>query len=248
MAGTPKKTPAKSPMKAKSPSPKSAKKSAVKSPKSAKKSPVKTPKKTPAKTPVKSPKVQKAIEKDVEKKARKVKKVKDENAPKRAQSAYFLWLNANRADIIKQYGLDATKVAEIAKKAGEVWKTMSEEQKKPYDAMAAKDKARYEKEKEGYVPDPAVAVSKGKKTKTKDPDAPKKATTGYFCFLNSNRAKILKDFSLEGKKASEVAAKAGELWGRLSEAEKKPYMDEAAKDKVRYDNELAAYNQKLAAA
>ena len=44
--------------------------------------------------------------------------------PKRAMSAYFLWMNANRENIKKDHpGLSVT---EFGKKAGEIWKEMSD--------------------------------------------------------------------------------------------------------------------------
>ena len=44
--------------------------------------------------------------------------------PKRAMSAYFLWMNASRETIKKDHpGLSVT---EFGKKAGEIWKEMSD--------------------------------------------------------------------------------------------------------------------------
>ena len=66
----------------------------------------------------------------------KVKKTKDPNAPKRAPSAYLMWLNENRQSIIDEHfdeelkGRD--KVAKVGKKAGEIWKAMSDDDKSDY--------------------------------------------------------------------------------------------------------------------
>ena len=59
-----------------------------------------------------------------EKRVRKVKKTKLAGQPKRGQSSYFLWMNANRDDIKKEnpeFG-----IGDIAKKAGELWKALSD--------------------------------------------------------------------------------------------------------------------------
>ena len=48
---------------------------------------------------------------------------KDPNAPKRPQSAYFLWLNANRA-LIKEEN-PGISITEISKKAGKMWGEMT---------------------------------------------------------------------------------------------------------------------------
>ena len=55
-------------------------------------------------------------------KRKKKKKAKDKNAPKRAMSAYFLWLNANR-NALKEKNPGAS-ITELSKKAGEEWKNL----------------------------------------------------------------------------------------------------------------------------
>lgn len=39
---------------------------------------------------------------------------------------------------------------DVGKKLGEMWKSLTADDKIPYDKLATKDKARYEKEKEAY--------------------------------------------------------------------------------------------------
>ena len=55
------------------------------------------------------------------------KKGKDPNAPKRPMSAYMLWLNANREKIKSDH--PGISITDLSKKAGELWKAMSEEKK-----------------------------------------------------------------------------------------------------------------------
>uniref|UniRef100_A0A7S3UK64 HMG box domain-containing protein n=1 Tax=Oxyrrhis marina TaxID=2969 RepID=A0A7S3UK64_OXYMA len=52
-------------------------------------------------------------------------------APKRAQSAYFLWMNENRAKIQKDLG--TTSIGDVGKEAGKRWGTMSAAEKKPFE-------------------------------------------------------------------------------------------------------------------
>merc|ERR1712013_286883 len=71
---------------------------------------------------------------------------------------------------------------------------------------------------------------KEKKTKTKkDATAkgPKKPQSAYFLYLASVRADIKTEFGIS--KASDVAREGGKKWKALGEAEKKPFVDEAAK-------------------
>ncbi|CEF65660.1 FACT complex subunit SSRP1 [Strongyloides ratti] len=82
-----------------------------------------------------------AIKKTIEK-----KKKKDPNAPKKALSAYFLWLNDNR-NTIKKPGMG---VADVAKAAGLIWRGMEAEDKAKWEKKAEDDKRRYASELEIY--------------------------------------------------------------------------------------------------
>uniref|UniRef100_A0A0K0EEI9 HMG box domain-containing protein n=1 Tax=Strongyloides stercoralis TaxID=6248 RepID=A0A0K0EEI9_STRER len=76
----------------------------------------------------------------------KKKKKKDPNAPKKALSAYFLWLSDNRSTI-KKPGMG---VADVAKAAGSIWRGMSPEDKAEWEKKAEDDKRRYASELENY--------------------------------------------------------------------------------------------------
>lgn len=64
-------------------------------------------------------------EKSKQKDEKPTKRKKDPNAPKRAQSAYFMFLGEKRPEISK----DHKGVAEVAKKAAELWKNLNAEEK-----------------------------------------------------------------------------------------------------------------------
>jgi len=86
------------------------------------------------------------------------------NKPKRSTSAYFYYLAHCREQANKQ-GRSISKIAEFTKECSAKWREMVGPQKKPFEEMAAKDKARYERE---------MAAYKGKKT---DPNKPKRPMT-----------------------------------------------------------------------
>ena len=74
---------------------------------------------------------------------RRKKRTKDPDAPKRPLSAFFWFCNDERPKV-KATMSDAT-VGDIAKELGRRWNECTEDQKAKYEALAAKDKARYEK-------------------------------------------------------------------------------------------------------
>lgn len=58
---------------------------------------------------------------------KKKRSKKDPNAPKKPLSAYMAWLQENREAIKRKY--PGSSVAEVAKRAGEMWKTITAEEK-----------------------------------------------------------------------------------------------------------------------
>jgi len=78
----------------------------------------------------------------------KKKREKDPNAPKRALSAFFWFCNDERPRV--KVTMPDSSVGEIAKELGRRWNDCTEDQKSKFEALAAKDKARYEKENNVY--------------------------------------------------------------------------------------------------
>lgn len=161
---------------------------------------------------------------------------KDPNKPKRGLSAFMFFSTSRRPQLKKQNPNLA--FGAVAKKIGEEWAKMSSSAKAKYEAMSTKDKARYKKEMETYVPAPASSKKK-KKRKKKDPDAPKRPKSSYMCFATIRRPELVKahpnwDFGKYGKVI-------GEEWRGMSASKKAKYEDAAAKDKKRYAKEMKAY-------
>jgi len=77
---------------------------------------------------------------------------------------------------------------------GEMWRQLSDEDRQPYEDMAANDKMRASAAMEEYVknkPEGAVESKKSKKSKVvKDPNAPKKPVSNYIQFRLDNFARI----------------------------------------------------------
>ncbi|XGW15985.1 hypothetical protein V3C99_001443 [Haemonchus contortus] len=115
-------------------------------------------------------------EKSGEGKKKREKKEKDPNAPKRAQSAYFHWLNENRAKIKK----DGDSVADVAKRAGEMWKAMDAESKAPWEKKAAVDRERYESEMKEFKKTGAKAPSSETTSKKSSGPSPLKAKSKEY--------------------------------------------------------------------
>ena len=104
---------------------------------------------------------------------KRAKKEKDPDAPKRPPSAYMLWLNENRQAIKNEHfpvnedgehtypsGHDKEgealtgrdKVTLITKKAGVLWKEVTDEEKEPYETKATELSEAYKEAKGDYTP------------------------------------------------------------------------------------------------
>jgi hypothetical protein len=88
-----------------------------------------------------------------------------------------------------------------------------------------------------------IKAMKKHKTKKKDLDAPRRNMNAYMFFCNANRDKVKTELGPVDAKIITIAKRLGELWKASSDKEKKPYEEMAAKDKERYEKDLAAYRK-----
>jgi hypothetical protein len=81
---------------------------------------------------------------------------------------------------------------------------------------------------------------KRKAKKVKDPNAPKRAISGYLRWLEVNRSQIKAGLD-EGHKHTEVMVEAGKQWKALGASEKTPFEEAFKEDQLRYKAEMAEY-------
>jgi len=199
-------------------------------------------------------------------KAAATKKKKDPNAPKRPMSAYLIFTQENRPAIkaeLEKNG-EKIKVTDVLKALGAKWKTLTPQDKVPYDKKAKTDKDRFEKEKKTYVPqddsssdsdssDGKSKKRKGggkaatKKKRKKDPDAPKKPMTAYLLYANDQREKIKAELAKsnpegEKTKVTEIMKSIGARWKKETPEVKEKFDKLAASAKAQYQVQVDAYN------
>lgn len=200
-----------------------------------------TPKKVKKATPKKVA-APKAVKKVVAKKAgvktpkkRVPKRVS--NAPKRPIGPFFIYMKENREHIKRDHP-EAT-FTEIPKIGAKEWASLKPAVTAKYVALAEKDRLRYANEMASYVPDPE---DKKKKRKKKDVNAPKRSSTAYIMYVKSRLDQVQK--AHPDYKMTEVMTALGAEWRGLDARTKRPYEELAAKDKIRYNNEMAKYTPK----
>eukprot|EP00672_Neobodo_designis_P027955 CAMPEP_0174831768 /NCGR_PEP_ID=MMETSP1114-20130205/3291_1 /TAXON_ID=312471 /ORGANISM="Neobodo designis, Strain CCAP 1951/1" /LENGTH=272 /DNA_ID=CAMNT_0016065609 /DNA_START=33 /DNA_END=851 /DNA_ORIENTATION=+ len=174
-----------------------------------------------------------AKKKDGKDEKKKGKREKQEGEPTRALSAYFFFSNDKRPALIEAMKADGGKVnvSAIGSKIGEMWGQLSAEDKAPYEAKAAADKERYEKEKEAWI----AAGGGGKKDKPRE--GPKRPMNASFLYVNAKREEYRK--ANPEAKLGEVTKALSDQFKALSDEARKEWDDKAAADKARYERELA---------
>lgn len=197
-------------------------------------------------------------EKESAKKASKTKssKKKDPNAPKRPLSAYMLFCQDHREDIVKRN--PGKSFGEIGMMLGAKYKALAQKDKAPYLAEAEKLRNQHKIDKKEYddthvaedevseeltgqkeVQSPQSNKKKKKKKSKKDPNAPKGVMTAYMLFCSAKREQILK--SNPGMSVPDTGKVLGKMWRDITAKEKEKFIKLAAKDKERYEDEMKAY-------
>merc|ERR1712176_545483 len=173
----------------------------------------------------------------------KKKVKKDPNKPKRAQSAFMIYSNENRARIKKKYP-DA-KFGEMAKLISAEYKELSKEELADLEKKVEKEKERYEREMKNYKPPPGYEDNESKlktKKKKKDPNAPKRATSAFMFYSTKMRPIIKRE--KPDIKFTEMGKPIGEKWRELGPENKKECEAMANEDKERSNDEMAKYKAK----
>eukprot|EP01062_Namystynia_karyoxenos_P077869 TRINITY_DN7935_c0_g1_i2.p1 TRINITY_DN7935_c0_g1~~TRINITY_DN7935_c0_g1_i2.p1 ORF type:complete len:248 (+),score=139.01 TRINITY_DN7935_c0_g1_i2:71-745(+) len=93
-------------------------------------------------------------------KGKKAKRVRAEGEPKRPQSAYFLWMNAEGRAQAKAQN-PAASLGEVGKIAGELWKGKTAEEKQEWEDKAKEAKEQYEKDMKVFKEGGAAEAAEG---------------------------------------------------------------------------------------
>ncbi|KAG4393173.1 hypothetical protein AAZX31_03G028600 [Glycine max] len=109
-------------------------------------------------------------------------------------------------------------------------KPAKKESKKDLPSKASTSKKKSKDDEDG---------KKKKQKKKKDPNAPKRAMSGFMFFSKLERENLKK--TNPGISFTDVGRVLGEKWKKLSAEEKEPYEAKAREDKKRYMDEISGY-------
>lgn len=160
--------------------------------------------------------------------------VKDLYRPKGRRTAFIFFSKHCRDEHKRKFPMHSIGIAEISRRCGEIWKTMTDREKAPYYEMAEEDKSRYETEMLDWRPGQIFQSSEGR-----DPGAPKRYMSSYIFFSNDYRPIVReKDPTLT---LPEVSRCLGIAWKNLSAEQRLPYEKRANEDKERYNRDMMVY-------
>jgi len=175
------------------------------------------------------------------------KKPVDDNAPNRVLSAYFLFANKMRPQVMKKH--EGASMAIVGKEIARLWKKASSSDKAPFEKKATADKKTYASKMEKYQKTSnykkhqmrmlAWKIHETKKPFRKDENAPKRSLSAYMLYAGSVRKQIVKENP--DIAVSEVMGEQSVMWKALGNSERQKWVDKAAAEKKKYDTKLARY-------
>ena len=180
--------------------------------------------------------------------AKKKRKTRDPNAPKKPKTSYILFSLAERPRFVQQH--PDMKATDVMCALGKRWNKMSKDEKHQYDEAYKLEKIKYDAAILAYVPDEAFAKaakrakiysSNGEKREKirRDPNAPKRPTSNYLLYSKEQRPLVVE--SNPKMKATLVISEIAKRWGKLSPTEKKQWDEQVAEDKIRFEKEMKLY-------
>eukprot|EP00357_Protocruzia_adherens_P022439 CAMPEP_0114994314 /NCGR_PEP_ID=MMETSP0216-20121206/13053_1 /TAXON_ID=223996 /ORGANISM="Protocruzia adherens, Strain Boccale" /LENGTH=377 /DNA_ID=CAMNT_0002358127 /DNA_START=103 /DNA_END=1236 /DNA_ORIENTATION=- len=161
------------------------------------------------------------------------KKNQEPQKPKRGLSAYMLYAKEVRDKVCGEF--PELKTPDIMREIGRRWNNLDDEDKKTYQEQAEIDKERYKREQSEFLQE-QIKLN-GKKGK-KDVTAPKRPLSAYMFYNKLVRDRVKEEMGGEIK-VTEVMKEVGRRWVNMNDEDKIPYGEMAAKDKARYEREVA---------
>ena len=157
-------------------------------------------------------------------------------------TAYSIFVQACKDEHKRRFPDEQLLMSEFNKKCADRWKIMSDREKKWFNIQAESGDRKCDFTPR--TPNTEGGAKRGRKPRSKkDPNAPKRALSGFFWFSNDERGKVKAanpDFGV-----GDIAKELGRRWAEASEEVKAKFEALAANDRVRYDKEKLAYQSRM---
>jgi len=160
--------------------------------------------------------------------------------PKRARTAYLIFCDRNREQVMREVHSDPTskfkreEMQAVTTRLAELWTNVVPQELAECKLAAVLCKEEFQKQKDVYVPPVYQPVTKGKKSKggRREGDKPKRPRTAYLLFAEDCRRGLKKaDPALSFTATSQMVSKE---WKELAEAKKVQYQRTAEKEQEKH--------------
>ncbi|KAG1708995.1 hypothetical protein DVH05_022626 [Phytophthora capsici] len=138
-------------------------------------------------------------------------------------------------------------VQQVSSELGRQWRALTAVERKPWVELAQFDKARFHSEtyQRAYQQQTDEQPVKPLRKRKKQPNEPRQPDTAYICFWKSRRSDVVAaNPSLDAQHVSKEMAR---LWRALSDSERQIWVDMAAIDKLRFQDEIARFKPTMSA-
>ncbi|KAL2083186.1 hypothetical protein ACEWY4_020959 [Coilia grayii] len=173
--------------------------------------------------------------------------------PKRPLTGYMRFVQEQRPQVIRQH--PDVKAMEVIKKVAERWRLLTPEQKRPFEQAALADRNQYKVTLERYKAQLTPAQSEALIEEQRQRRAKRKAIKKKRELTSLGKPKrprlpfnIFMSEHFEEARGVTVSAKLKSLqddWRNLSIMQKQVYVQLAEDDKVRYKNEMKAWEEHM---
>ncbi|PVF96301.1 hypothetical protein CPB86DRAFT_709363, partial [Serendipita vermifera] len=184
--------------------------------------------------------------------------------PKQAPSMWQIYFADWLQDHKTRHPHDKLNVAQAAKEAGKLYKTLDEEMKEDLKRRVYLEKEVRERRLQAWqrtlTPEDIKRENRyraaqrkaglSRRANIKDPNAPKKPLSAYFMFLariRSDPALVQEVFGDETE-TTRQSVLAARRWREMSDEEKKPFLTQAEHDKIQYEALRKIYEEQAAGA
>ncbi|NXK05749.1 TFAM factor, partial [Herpetotheres cachinnans] len=179
--------------------------------------------------------------------------ISSDERPKRPMAAYFRFLKENRS-VFRQKNPEMSSM-ELVKKIADAWKELPVSQKQAYEEARKTDWQRYKEQLAAYkaqlTPAQAAALKEERRKRLAKRRSfkakreltvlgkPKRPRSGFNIFVSENFQES------EGISPVAKLKQLFDTWRKLSSTQKQPYLQLAEDDKVRYENEMKSWEEKM---
>ncbi|XP_036428106.1 transcription factor A, mitochondrial [Colossoma macropomum] len=173
--------------------------------------------------------------------------------PKRPLTAYMQYVKAQQPLVVKQN--PDIKVVDIVRKIAQQWRTLTPEQKRPFEEASLAAKEQYKLDMQKYeaqlTPAQTAAIAEERRQKMAKRKAirkkrelntlgkPKRPRTAFNIFM-AEHFEEARGTTMQGKLKSLL-----DDWKGLHTSQQKVYVQLAEDDKIRYKNEMKAWEEHL---